>query len=189
MIRQVSGSLVHRSAEEVVVSCGGVGYSVNVPGNTILPEIGGTITLWTHLRVREDAMDLFGFQTREELMLFEEMQKIQRFPAKTALAVLSHCGIDGFRKAVASGDLATLMRVPGIGKKSAQQVLLEMRGKIDLDALPGDEPSPDLDDPTLALIELGYSERDAKNRIASIKKESPEITDTAELIKIALRKK
>lgn len=189
MIRQLNGILAYKSADEVVVSCSGVGYALVVPSNAALPNIGDKVTFWTHLRVREDALDLFGFLTREELLLFEAMQKIQRFPAKTALAVLSHCGPDGFRRAVATGDLDTLMRIPGIGKKSAQQVLLEMRGKIDLSALPGDDAASGLDDPTLALIELGYSESDAKVMVARTRRDNPAVSDAAEIIKLSLRKR
>ncbi len=188
MIRQLNGTLVHKTAEEVVISCGGVGYAVEMPSNTPLPRIGEHVTIWTHLRVREDALDLFGFASREELLLFESMQRIRRFPAKTALAVLSHCGVDGFRQAVASGDLDALTRVPGIGKKSAQQVLLEMRGQIDLGSLPP-AVTGTADDATLALMELGFTESEARGRVEKVRVENPEMTDPAEIIKIALRKR
>lgn len=188
MIRQLTGALIHKSVSEVVILCGGVGYAVETPANTPLPAIGERLTLWTHLRVREDALDLFGFATREELLLFESMQRIRRFPAKTALAVLSHCGVDGFRRAVATGDVDALTRVPGIGKKSAQQVLLEMRGQIDLSALPGAEVKS-TDDVTLALVELGFTEAEARVRSEKARAEHPQAKDPAEIIRIALRKR
>jgi holliday junction DNA helicase RuvA len=136
VIRQLAGVLVHRGANEVVISCGGVGYGVVVPSNTPLPPAGERVTLWTHLRVREDALDLFGFATRDELELFESMQGIHRFPAKAALAVLSHLGVEGFLRAVSGGDVDALTKIPGVGKKTAQQLLLEIRGQIDLSKLP-----------------------------------------------------
>lgn len=184
MIRYLEGRLIHKSEGEVVVSCSGVGYALAIPSNTRLPEVGSNVAFWTHLRVREDALDLFGFATRDELSLFEAMQKIQRFPAKTALAVLSHCGPEAFLRAIATGDIDALTRIPGIGKKSAQQVLLEMRGKIDIDAL--DQPPSSLDDAALALVQLGFSESDAVSRVARARKENPDAA-TEDVIKRALR--
>lgn len=189
MIRQLSGILTHRDTSGAIVSCGGVGFSVEIPSNTPLPPMGDRVTLWTHLRVREDALDLFGFATRDELELFETMQGIHRFSAKSALAVLSHVGVEGFRRAVASGDLDALTRIPGIGKKTAQQLLLEMRGQIVLSRLPESRgETNDLDDAALALVELGYTVSDARDRIAAVKRDNTDVTDTAAILKLALQR-
>jgi len=186
LIRRLEGTLVLRDAESVVVSCHGVGYLVEIPANCPLPPVGGKLELWTHLRVREDAMDLFGFARLEELRLFEAMLKVKRLPARTALAIIAHCGVEGFRKALAEGDLALLTRVPGVGKKSAQQILLEMRGRIELDALPAASGGAIKDDAILALIELGYGEAEARERVATIRKENPKALDPAEIVRLAL---
>lgn len=186
MIRRIEGTLVLRDAESVVVSCQGVGCLIEIPANCPLPPVGGRIELWTHLRVREDALDLFGFARLEELRLFETMLKVKRLPARTALAIIAHCGVEGFRKALADGDLALLTRVPGVGRKSAQQILLEMRGRIELDALPAISGGAIKDDAILALIELGYGEAEARERVAAIRQENPQALDPAEIVRLAL---
>jgi Holliday junction DNA helicase RuvA len=186
LIRRLEGTLVLRDAESVVVSCHGVGYLAEIPANTPLPPVGGRVELWTHLRVREDALDLFGFAKLEELRLFEAMLKVKRLPARAALAIIAHCGIEGFQKALGDGDVDSLTRVPGIGRKSAQQILLEMRGKIEFDALPSAGGGAVKDDATLALIELGYSEAEARERVAAIRKADPSVTDPAEIVRMAL---
>jgi Holliday junction DNA helicase RuvA len=189
VIRQLSGTLIHRGTSEVVISCDGVGYGVVVPSNTPLPPAGERVTLWTHLRVREDALDLFGFASRDELELFESMQGIHRFPAKSALAVLSHLGVEGFLRAVSSGDVDALTTIPGVGKKTAQQLLLEIRGHIDLTKLPESRSAKsDLDDAGLALVELGYAESEARDRVAAVRREHTSVTDVAEILKLALQR-
>lgn len=187
MIRRLSGTLVDRTPDAAVVSCGGVGFAVHVPKNAVLPPLGSEVTLWTYLRVREDALDLFGFLTADELELFELMQKIRGFPARTALAVLGHCGIEGFRAAVAGGDLDALTAVPGVGKKLAQQLLLDLKGAIDLDELRKPKSSEKLDDATLALMELGYREEEAIARVQRVREEHKGIKEAAEIVRLALK--
>ncbi len=190
MIRQLTGRVARKDGNSVVVAVSGVGFLLEVPASTRIPPEGETVTLWTHLRVREDALDLFGFGTPDELELFEAMIGVTRFPAKAALSVLSHVGVEGFRRAVAKGDVKALTGAPGVGSKTAQQLLLELRGKIDLEELPETKrgKGEPLDDPTLALIELGVPEPEARLRVKKARESNPEIEDTAEIVKIVLKK-
>lgn len=187
MIRRLSGTLVQRGKDEVVLSCAGIGFLVSIPSTTPLPAVGGELTLWTHLRLREDAADLFGFATLEEHLLFESMQKIRGFPARTALSVLSHFGVDGFRQVIIRGEVKPLTEVPGVGKKLAQQLLLDMRGAIDLEELKTPASSKPQDDAVLALMELGYRENEATERVARVRGENKGVKDLAQLVKLALR--
>ena len=105
------------------------------------------------------------------------------------MAIIGNCGVQGFRKALAEGNIKSLTSIPGVGKKTAQQLLLELRGQIDFDELPdADEDFSTLDDSTRALIELGYSENIAKQIIRKVREENPELNDNSEIIKLALKK-
>ncbi|PIU47537.1 MAG: Holliday junction branch migration protein RuvA [Candidatus Hydrogenedentes bacterium CG07_land_8_20_14_0_80_42_17] len=189
MIRKIAGEIIHRHEGEVIVQTGGIGFRIAVPSLSKFPPLGSSVSLWTFLRVREDSLDLFGFLLFEELTLFESMLKVNRLPAKTAMAIIGNCGVQGFRKALAEGDIKSLTSIPGVGKKTAQQLLLELRGQIDFDELPdADEDFSTLDDSTRALIELGYSENIAKQIIRKVREENPELNDNSEIIKLALKK-
>lgn len=188
MIRILRGVVVHRDPEEVVLMCGGVGYAVAVPARGVRGAVGDELTLWIRQRVREDSLDLFGFATREELAAFDALQKIPRFPARTALAVIARLGVEGLRRVIAAGDLSELTSIPGVGKKTAQQMLLDLRGQIDLGSLP--EPASEAgeaDDAVQALIQLGFALRDAKARVERARREAPAEQDTAALVKRALQ--
>lgn len=189
MIRKISGKIVDKHNNVVIVETCGVGFEIEVPPSYNLPSIGKEIALWTYLRIREDALDLFGFLSIEELNLFEAMMKVSRLPARTGLSIISNKGVQGFQKLLAENDVAALTSIPGVGKKTAQQLLLELSGKINFDELPGtDFENNSLDDPTRGLIELGYSVQDAKKIVKRIKEDKPEISDTAEIIKLALQR-
>ncbi len=189
MIRLLRGTVAHRDAEEVVVVCGGVGYAVQVPERAVTASVGAEVTLWIRQRVREDSIDLFGFATREELAVFDALQKISRFPARTALVVIAKLGVGGLRQVIAAGDLTALTQIPGVGKKTAQQMLLDMRGQIAIDALPDVAPdAAESDDAVQALVQLGYNARDARARVDRARREQPELTDIASLVKLALQR-
>lgn len=191
MIRILRGVVAYRDLEEVVLMCGGVGYAVAVPERSVRASVGDEITLWIRQRVREDSLDLFGFATREELSVFDALQKIPRFPARTALSVIARLGVDGLRRVIAAGDLSALTSIPGVGKKTAQQMLLDLRGQIDLEALPEsavEEGGGDADDAVQALIQLGFTLRDAKLRVDRVRRENPGEKDTAVLVKRALQR-
>lgn len=164
MIATVQGKLQARGNESIVVNVGGIGLHVRVPARTLanLGGIGGEVHLFTHLRVREDELSLYGFATEEDLRLFETLLTVSGVGPKVALGVLSAATSDTLRLAIAQGNLDVLTAIPGIGKKTAQRLVLELKGKIDTSGL-GEvgELSPVDGDVMNALINLGYSAAEA----------------------------
>jgi Holliday junction DNA helicase RuvA len=132
MISYVRGVLDHKEPSRVVVDVNGMGYEVFIPLSTYqeLPAIGGQVKLHTYHHVREDALHLYGFLSSEEKEIFELVLSISGVGAKVALSILSSMSVDEFRRAVAQGDMKTLTKIPGIGKKSAERMVLELRDKI-----------------------------------------------------------
>ena len=165
MIGRLAGRLLAKHPPQVLVDAGGVGYEVEVPMSTFytLPATGEPVTLHTHLVVREDAHILFGFGTLEERAAFRQLIRISGVGARTALAVLSGLSVGELSNAVATQDAARLTKVPGIGKKTAERLLLELKGKL-ADALPseaGGGATGSASDVLNALLGLGYSEKEA----------------------------
>ena len=166
MIGRLSGILAAKNPPQVMVDAGGVGYEVDVPMSTFynLPATGEKVVLLTHLVVREDAHILFGFGTEDERAAFRKLIRISGVGARTALSVLSGLSVNDLAHAVATQDGARLTKVPGIGKKTAERLLLELKGKL-ADAIPGASPGGAQASPTAdvlnALISLGYSEKEA----------------------------
>ena len=161
MIGRLSGKLVAKHPPQVMVDVGGVAYEVDVPMSTFygLPATGDSVTLHTHLAVREDAHVLYGFATLEERSAFRQLIRISGVGARTALAVLSGLSVGELAHAVAMQDATRLTKVPGIGKKTAERLLLELKGKIaDTQAKPVSSAGSDV---VNALIGLGYSEKEA----------------------------
>lgn len=185
MIRHLSGTVLHSAPGEVVVSCGGVGYLVRVSTTLSPPSPGSHAEYWTFQRVREDALDLFGFRTRAELELFETLQKVRGLPAKAAQAVIGTLGVDGLQAVLEAEDVAALTAIPGIGKKTAQQLLLELRGKIALDKV--GKRKEIRDDVVLALLELGFSEMDAERRARTARKKLGGKAEVEDLLRAALQ--
>jgi Holliday junction DNA helicase RuvA len=132
MISYVRGVLDHKEPNRVIVDVSGLGYEVFVPLSTYqeLPAIGGQVKLHTHHHVREDAINLYGFLSSEEKEVFEMVLSISGVGAKVALSILSSMSVDEFRRAVAQGDMKALTKIPGIGKKSAERMVLELKDKI-----------------------------------------------------------
>ncbi len=165
MIGKLSGTVLQKNPPEVLVACQGVGYEVQVSMGTFynLGELGSTVHLWTHLVVREDAHVLFGFATQEERAAFRELIKVSGVGPRTALSLLSGMSVADLTHAVATQESGRMQKVPGIGKKTAERLLLELRGKLG-DALPG-APSTQASGVTAdivqALLALGYNEREA----------------------------
>jgi Holliday junction DNA helicase RuvA len=159
MIGRLTGKLVAKLPPQVMVECGGVGYELDVPMSTFysLPATGDAVTLHTHLVVREDAQALYGFYTLEERTVFRQLIRIAGVGARTALAVLSGMSVVELSQAVAAQDAARLTRVPGIGKKTAERLLLELKGKL-ADAKPAGGGGGDV---LNALLALGYNEKEA----------------------------
>ena len=166
MIGRISGLLLEKHPPLVLVEAQGVGYEINVPMSTFcqLPPIGERLTLQTHLIVREDAHVLFGFVTEGERALFRQLTKITGVGARTALAILSGMSVTDLCQAVALQDGAWLTKIPGIGKKTAERLLLELRDKLDSTLIqPGTTSiSQGIDKDILnALLSLGYNAREA----------------------------
>jgi Holliday junction DNA helicase RuvA len=165
MIGRIHGKLVEKHPPQIVVDVGGVGYEVDVPMSTFYnrPATGAEISLYTHLAVREDAHQLFGFATEAERHAFRQLLKISGVGARTALSVLSGLSVSDLRDAVASQESGRLTKIPGIGKKTAERLLLELRDKLDavLAAPAAARGDGNVGDVANALIALGYNEKEA----------------------------
>ncbi len=188
MIGRISGLLLEKHPPLVLVDVQGVGYEINVPMSTLcqLPAIGEKITLQTHLIVREDAHILFGFATDSERVLFRQLNKISGIGARTALAILSGMSVTDLCQAVALQDSAWLTRIPGIGKKTAERLLLELRDKLDSDLIQPDMTTiaQGIDKDILnALLSLGYNAREASMAV----KQLPEAVAVSDGIMQALQ--
>jgi Holliday junction DNA helicase RuvA len=133
MIGSLRGRLTLKQAPQIVVECGGIGYEVEMPMSTFLdlPEAGSDLFLYTHLVVREDAQILYGFTTTDDRLLFRTLLKVNRVGAKMALGVLSAMTANDFRRCVEYEDTTTLSKIPGVGKKTAERLIVEMRDRID----------------------------------------------------------
>jgi holliday junction DNA helicase RuvA len=180
MIALVSGAVAVRRADHVVVDCGGVGYRLAVSAHTLrsVPAVGGDVQLHTHLVVREDALQLYGFASEQERELFLMLLGVQAVGPKVALAVLSAGPPRELLASVATGDAARLQAVPGIGKRTAERIVVELREKVDA-ALPEQAIKVTrADDPRAlareALIELGYGAQEADELLESADGERPE---------------
>ena len=164
MIGRLSGLLLDKNPAQLIVDCNGVGYEVGVPMSTFynLPATGERITLLTHMVVREDAQLLYGFGTTQERELFRELIKISGIGARTALAILSGMSVNDLAQAVTLQEVGRLTRIPGIGKKTGERLLLELKGKLgaELGTAPGTEGESS-NDVLSALLALGYSEKEA----------------------------
>ncbi len=188
MIGRLSGRLAAKAPPQVLLDVGGVGYELDVPMSTFynLPALGEPVVLLTHLVVREDAHLLYGFLTEAERGGFRELVKISGVGPRTALAILSGLSVAELAAAVSRQDGARLVKVPGIGKKTAERLLLELKGKLGADLpLPGGAPAlTDAQaDIAQALQALGYNEREAQ---AAIKVLPPDVA-VADGIKQALK--
>jgi Holliday junction DNA helicase RuvA len=187
MIGRISGTLVEKRPPAVLVDAHGVGYELDVPMSTFydLPAAGESVTLLTHLVVREDAQLLYGFLSELERAVFRQLIRISGVGARIALAILSGLSVQELSLAVAEQDTAQLTRVPGIGKKTAERLLLELKGK--LDALPGQTATSGVEteasDIVNALQALGYSEKESRAAAAKL----PAKTGVADGIRLALK--
>jgi Holliday junction DNA helicase RuvA len=187
MISRLTGVLFEKSPPRVGLNVGGVGYELDVSMSTLygLPEIGQEVTLLTHLVVREDAHLLFGFATEQERRAFRELIKVSGIGARMALAVLSGMSVNDLAQAVSMQEAGRLTRVPGIGKKTAERLMLELKGKFGSDSLvdTGMTRPNSQADILQALTALGYSEKESLNAIKGI----AEDTDVSEGIRLALK--
>lgn len=188
MIGQLNGVLLAKNPPQIVVQCGGVGYEVDVPMSTFygLPSVGEPVVLLTHFVVREDAQILYGFGSAPEREAFRLLIKIAGVGPRTALGVLSGMSVADLAQAVSAQDGGRMVKVPGIGKKTAERLLLELRGKLGVDVggrgsgAPRGAVQSDIEQ---ALMALGYSEKDAS---AALRALPPEV-GVSEGIRLALR--
>ena len=188
MIGRIAGVLLEKNPPYLLVDCGGIGYEIAVPMSTFynLPNSGEKVVLLTQLIVREDAHLLYGFGTQQERTTFRELLKISGIGARMALAVLSGMSVQELAQAVTMQDAARLTRTPGIGKKTAERLLLELKGKLgaDLGTAPGTVSGPDhASDILNALLALGYSEKEALLSVKNV----PAGTGVSDGIKLALK--
>ena len=166
MIGRIQGRLLEKNPPQILVDVRGVGYEIDVPMSSFynLPEVGGEVTLLTHFVVREDAQLLYGFLTAREREVFRLLIRISGIGARTALSILSGMSVDMLAQAISAQDTAMLTRVPGIGKKTAERLVLELKGKVGADltgVVLGAAPNDARSDVVSALVALGYSEREA----------------------------
>jgi len=173
MIGRISGILLDKTPPLALIDCNGVGYECEVPMSTfyLLPQVGDKVTLLTHFLVREDAQLLFGFGTNQERLMFRQLLKVNGIGAKSALAILSGLSIDELIQAVSLQEAGLLTRVPGIGKKTAERLLLELKDKFTLDSalsIKGSGITSISQDVLNALIALGYNERESLNAVKSL---------------------
>ena len=186
MIGRITGTLAEKSPPQLLIDVNGVGYEVDVPMSSFynLPALGERVTLLTHFVVREDAQVLFGFLTHDERATFRQLVKISGVGPRTALAILSGLSVAELAQAVSLQESGRLVKVPGIGKKTAERLLLELKGKLG-DALtaPAAVANDTQADILQALIALGYSDREAA---ATLKSLPPDIS-VSDGIKTALK--
>lgn len=199
MIGRLRGTLLEKQPPELVLDVGGVGYELEAPLSTFydLPAVGETATVYTHLIVREDAHLLYGFARESERRLFRVLLRVSGVGAKMALAVLSAMGADDFARSIESDDVTALTKVPGIGRKTAQRLIVEMRDRLDDDlrgVLPAatetaadGAPAPggaSVGDAIAALVALGYRNAEADRMVRSVDTEG---LATEDIIRRALQ--
>ena len=189
MIGRLTGTLLEKNPPQILLDVQGVGYEVDVPMSTFynLPDVGAKVTLHTHLVVREDAHLLYGFLTENERRAFRLLTRISGIGAKMALAVLSGLSVAELAQAVTMQESGRLTKIPGIGKKTAERILLEMKDKLgaDLTSTVGvHRAAPASSDVLHALLALGYSDKEA---VAAVK-ELPEGVAVADGIRQSLKR-
>ncbi len=192
MIGSLRGRLAAKLAPQVVIECSGVGYEVETPMSTFLdlPRIGADIFLYTHLLVREDAQILYGFSTEDERLMFRTLLKVNRVGAKLALGILSAMSTNDFRRCVEYEDTTAMSKIPGVGKKTAERLIIEMRDRIDAAAPGGGKAAPFTAEASArseavdALVALGYKPKEVNNLLEKLDIEDKSAED---IIRLALK--
>jgi len=187
MIGKLSGTLSEKNPPQVLVDCQGVGYEVDVPMSTFynLPAVGEKVSLLTHFVVREDAQILYGFGSSEERAAFRQLIKISGVGPRMALGVLSGMSVPELAQAITLQEAGRLVKIPGIGKKTAERLLLELKGKMGADLGPASASAADSTQKDIlqALLALGYSDKEAALSLKSL----PAGLSVSEGIKFALK--
>jgi Holliday junction DNA helicase RuvA len=195
LISIVRGIVAEKSPTRVVVDVNGVGYCVNVPLSTFhkVGAVGEKVTLLTHLIVREDALQLYGFSTEKEKGLFELLISVSGIGPKIGLGILSSCNVESLESAIANGDLDTLTAVSGVGKKTAQRIIVELKDKVDAGLArteavhkKGATDGEKLEDAVVALVSLGFTRAQAINSVKRSLESAEGELSLEELVKTAL---
>lgn len=187
MIGRLEGRLQRLDPGTVLVDVGGVGYRVSTTLRCLEELAGqGTAALWIHTQVREDAIVLFGFPDLRELEAFERLIGVAGVGPRTALAVLSGLTPDELAASVEAGDVTRLQRTPGIGRKTAERIVLELRGRL-AGGVVSAEPGDARDDAVSALVNLGYSDRDARKAVDAVWGDAAD-RELGELLRLALQR-
>ncbi len=189
MIEYLDGTLAGKNSTSAVIDCGGVGYFLMIPVSTYerLPAVGSRVKLFVHLVHREDTMELYGFSSPAERELFRQLISVSRVGPRVAIAILSGSEPDRLVEIIKSGDVRALAKIPRVGKKTAERIIMELREKL------GAEPATEVitDDTTAeaigALEALGFSRSEAVSAVAKAKKIAPD-APVDELIKLALKR-
>jgi Holliday junction DNA helicase RuvA len=194
MIAHLKGILTHKSPVEIVVDINGVGYQVFVSLTTFyaLPELGSEVSLGIHTHMREEALKLFGFYSVDEKRIFEKLITVNKVGPKLALTILSGMPPAEFLSAIDSSDVAKLSTIPGIGRKTAERMILELRDKLaglSLEFTPTEDSMPHnglFDDALSALINLGYKKNDAEQTLKKVYAKEEKDSSLESLIKECL---
>ncbi|MFA6094832.1 MAG: Holliday junction branch migration protein RuvA [Candidatus Paceibacterota bacterium] len=182
MISTIKGIITYKDIKYVIVEAGGIGYKVSVSADTLTScHEGNEVFLWTHLAVRDDAFELYGFNTREGLSFFGLLISVSGIGPKSAIGILSASSIDMLKDAIATGDTSLLTKVSGVGKKSAEKIILELRDKVGARG-EGSSVAGDID-AIEALEALGYNSKDARDAMKNI----PKHLSAGEKVKHALK--
>lgn len=200
MIGRICGTLVHKQAPDILVDVAGVGYEIQVPMTTLfqLPELGSDVSLVTHFVVREDAQLLYGFIDDRDRTLFRQLIKVNGVGPKLGLTILSGMDSNSFVRCVQRDDISSLIALPGVGKKTAERLLIEMRDKLKdwlaqadeggqsaASGAPATAVSNRVGDAESALIALGYKPQEASRAVAAVNVDA--VADSEELIRLALK--
>jgi Holliday junction DNA helicase RuvA len=192
VIGSLRGSLSWKQAPHIIVECNGVGYEVETPMSTFLdlPQVGEVVFLYTHMLVREDAQILYGFASTDERMLFRTLLKVNRVGAKMALGVLSAMTASDFRRCVEYEDTTTLAKIPGVGKKTAERLIVEMRDRIDVVPTGGGPRAPVSAEASArseafdALVALGYKANEVNKLLGKLDTDDKSAED---ILRMALK--
>jgi holliday junction DNA helicase RuvA len=185
MIGHLEGKLIYKSTKHTLVETGGVGYKIFLSAEALikLPAIGQPVKFWTHLSVKETALELFGFYEQKELEMFELLISISGVGPKSAQTILGLAGPDTLTRAIGAGDTSYLTKVSGIGKKTAEKIILELKDKL-ITLEDGASGLVEEAEAIEALQSLGYNLREARE---ALKRVSPQATNTEDKIKAALK--
>ena len=201
MIGQIRGILIEKNPPEILVDVGGITYEIQVPMSTLyqLPDVGQEVVLHTHFVVRDDAQLLYGFCHTKDKTLFRSLIRVNGVGPRMALVILSGMEPDEFVRVVRNNDVTAMVNMPGIGKKTAERLIVEMRDRLsEWQASEGAGSAPETQDSAstikvfskdaeAALIGLGYKPQQAARAIAQVLKDNLEITDSEELIRLSLK--